>query len=78
MNFSGENALNIDTRRMVDDISQIQNGSPDNQVVWIKDTLDNQTELFGDEGPLHFFRGPVKTTDNSGNGVPGSRRRVFI
>lgn len=69
--------LNADTRTVIDDIFRIRNQSNDAQVIWIKDTLDDQSDLFGDEGPLHFFRGPVSTTNDSGNGVLGARRRIF-
>ena len=79
VNVSGKNGagLNADARTVIDDIFRIQNQSGSDQVVWIKDPVDDQEELFGDEGPLHFFRGPVSVTDNSGNGVLGARRRVF-
>lgn len=69
--------LNVGARTTIDDIFRIQNQANDDQVVWIKDTADDGEDLFGDEGPLHFFRGPLKITDNSGNGVLGARRRVF-
>lgn len=69
--------LNVDTRTVIDDIFRIRNQSGNDQVVWIKDPVDDGEELFGDAGPLHFFRGPVSTTNDSGNGVLGARRRVF-
>ena len=51
--------LNPETRSTIDDIFRIRNQAGDDQVVWIKDTVDDGEDLFGDEGPLHFFRGPV-------------------
>ena len=79
VDVSSENGagLNTDARTVIDDIFRIQNQSGSDQVVWIKDPVDDQEELFGDEGPLHFFRGPVSVTDDSGNGILGARRRVF-
>lgn len=68
--------VNVDARTVIDDIFRIRNQADDKQVVWIKDVNDDGG-LFGDEGPLHFFRGPVSTTNNSGNGILGARRRVF-
>jgi hypothetical protein len=69
--------VNVGARTTIDDIFRIRNQSGDDQVVWIKDTTDDGSDLLGDEGPLHFFRGPLEITDDSGNGVLGARRRVF-
>jgi len=65
--------VTVDTRTVVDDIFRIRNQTGDNQVIWIKDTTDDQTDLFGDEGPLHFFGGPFELTD----GAQRPDRRVF-
>jgi hypothetical protein len=69
--------VNVGARTTIDDIFRIRNQAGSDQVVWIKDTTDDGTDLLGDEGPLHFFRGPLRITDDSGNGVVGARRRVF-
>lgn len=54
------NGLNPKARTTIDDIFRIRNQASDDQVVWIKDITDDGKDLFGDEGPLHFFRGPVE------------------
>ncbi len=68
--------ISVDSRVVIDDIFRIQNQAGDDQVVWIKDVNDDGG-LFGDEGPLHFFRGPVSLESDKGNGVLGARRRMF-
>jgi len=73
----GVTGFNVGARTTIDDIFRIRNQAGSDQVVWIKDTTDDGTDLLGDEGPLHFFRGPLRITDDSGNGVVGARRRVF-
>jgi hypothetical protein len=50
--------VNVGARTTIDDILRIRNQSGDDQVVWIKDS--DTEDLLGDDGPLNFFRGPVK------------------
>jgi hypothetical protein len=64
--------LNPDARTVIDDIFRIRNQAGTDQVVWIKDVQDDGG-LFGDEGPLHFFRGPVQLK----KGALRADRRIF-
>ncbi|TSD09392.1 hypothetical protein DP107_15900 [Haloglomus irregulare] len=72
----GVTGFNVGARTTIDDIFRIRNQAGSDQVVWIKDTTDDGNDLLGDEGPLHFFRGPLRITSTE-NGALGARRRVF-
>ena len=73
---SDADGVNVGARTTIDDIFRIRNQAGSDQVVWIKDTTDDGEDLLGDEGPLHFFRGPLEITSTE-NGLLGERRRVF-
>lgn len=76
---SEADGVNVGARTTIDDIFRIRNQAGSDQVVWVKDTTDDGEDLLGDEGPLHFFRGPLVIDDvtDDGNGVIGELSRVF-